>query len=76
MESLIDGLAEVRRERLVRQSVYPRLVLNGKLTQAEADRRLNALKWAEAYLNRLVQHWDHFVKISDGLKSSADPRME
>ena len=57
MEAVIDALAEVRRERLVRQSVYPRLVTNGKLTQAEADRRLYALKWAEAYLHKLVQHW-------------------
>jgi hypothetical protein len=58
MESLIDGLAEVRRERLVRSSLYPRLVASGKLTQNEADRRLSALVSAERYLQCILSHWE------------------
>jgi hypothetical protein len=63
MESLIDGLAEVRRERLIRQTVYPRLVAAGKLTQAEADRRASALMGAERFLQMLLSHWDRFSSL-------------
>lgn len=57
MEELKAAIAEVRRERTVRASVYPRLVDLGKLTQAEADRRASALLWAEAYLHKLMLNW-------------------
>lgn len=76
MEAVIDALAEVRRERLVRQSVYPRLVTNGKLTQTEADRRLYALKWAEAYLHRLVQHWAEVDEIMNQHPGAAAPQCK
>lgn len=65
MESLIDGLAEVRRERLIRESVYPRLVAQGKLTQKEADRRASSLVAAERYLQMLVSHWEKVSSIID-----------
>jgi hypothetical protein len=58
MKQLIEAIAEVRRERTVRQSVYPRLVSGGKLTEAEAQRRADALSTAEVYLRRLSQRPD------------------
>jgi len=63
MESLIDGLSEVRRERLIRSTVYPRLVASGKLTQPEADRRLAALLSAERFLQALVAHWERVSQL-------------
>lgn len=35
---------EVSREIRMREQVYPRLIMNGKLTQAEADRRMHAMQ--------------------------------
>ena len=57
MEEVIDALQEVRRERLMRKSLYPRLISSGKLSQEEADRRLYCMAWAEAYLRKLVENW-------------------
>jgi hypothetical protein len=58
MESLIDGLAEVRRERLIRTTVYPRLISQGKLTEGEASRRLDALLSAELLLQSMLSNWE------------------
>lgn len=58
MKQLQEAISEVRRERTVRQSVYPRLVFAGKLTEAEAERRANALEWAEVFLRRLARRPD------------------
>ena len=55
METVKDALNEVRRERLVRTTVYPRLVAAGKLTQGEAHRRLTSLQWAEAHLAAILR---------------------
>jgi hypothetical protein len=38
----------------MRGYVYPKLVANGKLTQGEADRRMNALRCALHYLDSLA----------------------
>jgi hypothetical protein len=65
MDSLIDGLAEVRRERLIRQTVYPRLVTTGKLTQAEASRRMSALESAERWLQCLIRNYDRASQVLD-----------
>ena len=76
METLIDGLSEVRRERLIRTTVYPRLVTQGKLTQAEADRRLSALLWAERYLQMLVSHWEKVCAVAELPQTTKAPRPE
>lgn len=65
MNELEEAIAEVRRERTIRASVYPRLVMVGKLTQAEADRRLAHLGWAQAFLHKLHRNW-HLVSKLDG----------
>lgn len=72
MEELIAAVAEIRRERTVRATVYHRLVENGKLTQAEADRRAAALSWAEAYLRKLMVHW-HAVQALDAKRTPEPP---
>ena len=46
MEDLRDAIVELERELQVRRNVYPRLILNGKLTRGEADRRMKALRCA------------------------------
>lgn len=53
-----DAVAEVRRELMIRAAVYPKLVDQGKLTQGEADRRMQALRYAQAILESraLVMH--------------------
>jgi len=42
----------VGRELNVRRNVYPKLVINGKLSQDEADRRMRALSYALYFLDR------------------------
>ena len=66
MTTVTDGLVEVRRERLVRQTVYPRLVAQGKLTFGEAGRRMNALVAAEYWLGKLVADWDRVSVLIEG----------
>lgn len=50
MKELIEAVVEIQRELTVRRTVYPKLVLAGKLTQGEADRRLHAMRCALYYL--------------------------
>jgi phosphatidylserine decarboxylase len=52
MSAKNEALAEVAREIKVRESIYPRLVLSGKLTQQEANRRMAALDLAYAMLRQ------------------------
>lgn len=54
MNELEKALAEVRREIRVRESVYPRLVMLGKLSQLEADRRMLAMVSAANWLQTLL----------------------
>lgn len=68
MEELKSAIAEVHRERTVRLSVYSRLVESGKLTQGEADRRAAALAWAEAYLRKLMIHWQAICQLDKDFK--------
>lgn len=65
MNELSEAMNEVRRERTVRASVYPRMVACGKLTQAEADRRLAHLGWAQAYLYKLSLNPDLLALLGD-----------
>jgi len=58
MNELVQALTEVEREVQVRQHVYPRLVFTGKLTQGEADRRMQALRYALYYLERAAGRLD------------------
>lgn len=50
--TIAEVIGEVAREIRVRDSVYPRLVLQGRLTQGEADRRMRALRVGLWYLER------------------------
>lgn len=50
MNEILQARTEVQREINVRQNVYPKLVMNGKLSQDEADRRMRALRYALYYL--------------------------
>ena len=54
MNELWEATLELRRELTVRQSVYPRLVEQGKLSQKEADRRMAALTLALKHLMMTV----------------------
>ena len=65
MEALRDAIVEVRRECTIRSTVYPRLVAAGKLTQSEADRRLASLADAEAFLLKLLRHWDTVQRLDN-----------
>jgi hypothetical protein len=49
------ALLELERERRVRQFYYPKAVSEGKLSQAEAQRRLEALNYAIEVLSALAQ---------------------
>jgi len=49
------ALLELTRERKVREFYYPKAVSEGKLSQAEAQRRLEALNYAIEVLSTLVQ---------------------
>jgi hypothetical protein len=49
------ALLELTRERRVREFYYPKAISEGKLSQAEAQRRLEALNYAIEVLNTLVQ---------------------
>lgn len=52
--SLAVQLAELKRERRMRERVYPHLVSSGKLKAHAADYQNNALDGAIATLERLV----------------------
>ena len=54
MKALTDGIIEVQRELQVRRHVYPKLVLTGKLTAGEADRRMQALAHVLRLLERVA----------------------
>ena len=47
MTNIGKAIAEIRREKQVRSHVYPKLVDQGKITQEEADRRMEALNYAQ-----------------------------
>ena len=49
------ALLELERERRVRQFYYPKAISEGKLSQAEAQRRLEALNYAIEVLMALTQ---------------------
>jgi len=49
------ALLELMRERKVREFYYPKAVSEGKLTQSEAQRRLEALNYAIEVLMSLSQ---------------------
>jgi hypothetical protein len=76
MNELEEAIAEVRRERTIRASVYPRLVMVGKLTQAEADRRLAHLGWAHAFLTKLQRNWDLVCKLDGAGFDELDHRHD
>ena len=74
MEKLIDGLSEVRRERLIRSTVYPRLISQGKLTEGEAHRRLEALLAAELLLQALLSNWNKVSQLLE-LPATLTPKL-
>jgi hypothetical protein len=49
------ALLELERERRVRKFYYPKAISEGKLSQAEAQRRLEALNYAIEVLMALTQ---------------------
>jgi len=49
------ALLELERERQVRRFYYPKAISEGKLSQAEAQRRLEALDYAIEVLMALMQ---------------------
>lgn len=51
--TLDDEIEELSREGKMRRRVYPRFVLNGKMTQAKADRQIAVLESAVESLHRL-----------------------
>ena len=76
MKVLMDAIAEVKRERTVRAQIYSRLVAVGKLTQAEADERASRLSWAQAFLQKMLRHWDEVAEWDTIAPTDSDPRME
>ena len=56
MNELTMAILEVQREITVRNTVYPKLVIQGRLTQGEADRRAKALRYALYYLEAAAGH--------------------
>ncbi len=53
MITLDRQVAEVRREVGLRRRVYPRWVSQGKMTQVEADRRIEAMEAVQKTLENL-----------------------
>jgi hypothetical protein len=76
MDQLKDAIAEVRRELLIRKNVYPRLVSGGKLTQSEANRRLEHLQWAHAFLLKLIRHWPAVASLDGNPIPNDNPQMD
>jgi len=76
MKVLMDAIAEVKRERTVRAQIYSRLVAVGKLTQAEADERASRLSWAQAFLQKMLRHWDEVAEWDTIAPTDSEPRME
>lgn len=53
--TLREAMTEIGRELTVRDHVYPKLVVAGKLSQGEADRRRRALRCGLYYLETIAQ---------------------
>ena len=66
MSDIRDALVELEREAQVRLYVYPKLVLNGKLTEAEAARRMAALRKAIELLTRWIEQDGNAVVSGEG----------
>lgn len=66
MSDIRDALVELEREAQVRLYVYPKLVLNGKLTEAEAARRMAALRTAIGLLTRWIEQDGNAVVSGEG----------
>lgn len=56
--SIEDQIKEVARELAMRRRVYPRWVNDGRMTQAEADRKWEAMKAAHDTLLKLKAEED------------------
>jgi hypothetical protein len=56
--STADKLKELKRERAMRHRVYPRLIGNGKMTQAEADKSV-------AILNAVIDDYEAKAKAEE-----------
>lgn len=54
LEAARAALAEIRREIKMRERVYPRLVMAGKLTTTAANDRIRDMREAEALVGALV----------------------
>lgn len=70
--SLSRQLAELRRERRMRDQVYPRLVAKREMKQAEADYLNESLDAAIATLEWLERHRELVLRVRAETKASAD----
>jgi hypothetical protein len=59
MREIIEARVEIERELQMRAGIYPRLVLQGRLTQTEADRRTRALRYALFALDTALDLTNH-----------------
>lgn len=71
--SLSRQLAELRRERRMRDTVYPRLVARREMKQAEADYLNESLDAAIATLEWLERHREVVLRVRDELAATAGP---
>jgi hypothetical protein len=62
--TLNEQIACIKRELAFRKIVYPKNVVNGKMTQAEADQELHRM---QAVLTTLVKLTDEHVTVADQL---------
>jgi hypothetical protein len=58
-------IAEVRRELGMRRKVYPRFVASERITQAQADERIEPLEAVQATLERVRE--EERAKVAPGL---------
>jgi hypothetical protein len=71
IERMLDS---ARREASIRRSIYPRFVLQGRLTEQNADRELRAMEEIETVLRVAAECFDTSSELLEAIKAQGVQR--
>ncbi|TPQ53055.1 hypothetical protein C2U72_00070 [Prosthecomicrobium hirschii] len=69
--SILHQIAELRREAMLREKTYPRLVAKHEMRQAEADYQLEGIWAAVATLEWCARNADLIRRVADEIRAEA-----
>jgi len=74
--SILHQIAELRREAMLREKTYPRLVAKREMRQAEADYQLEGIWAAVATLEWCARNADLIRRVAAELNAAAETASE